>query len=351
MIKSQINSKRIVFLFCIGLGMICLAYLCTKLAYGVEYPQLSAFIFAGMAGSLGIYCLALPFLLNVYETDKEKIVAKSLLGFTKWSVLRSDILYYTEVNKAEEYKLFRRKVLKFQSKERSFRLSSYYVLNYRELRPIMCKGQKRNRDMESSWYLQSKKKLGISYFIYTLLFFVLSISFYFMGKTEVSQVEIISLSGPTLHKVQKQRSGGSRRNSYEIVIKLKDYPNFKFFTDADALAECDSKKLLKEVKAGDIIEIDIELDTYQKKLSRSKKLGFFDKHFNYKIIPVYAIRKGNTSYLSLDQYNRQNHKSSHLIVLIGVVLALLFTWEGYKVFRKIGEQKVKRAGKRLYRTY
>jgi len=106
--------------------------------------------------------------------------------------------------------------------------------------------------------------------------------------------------------------------------------------EIDALNEA---KFLSTIKKGQQIKLRIWNEIYEKKLLKTKKMDFRDKHFNYYSIEILGIQKSNVDYLTIEGVNksRENfHTKGNFygllaFVIFGIGVGLLCIFLSYKL--------------------
>lgn len=172
------------------------------------------------------------------------------------------------------------------------------------------------------WSIKVNRRFGVGFAIFGFLFISLMVKIYFDRKSVITNDQIRTISSQLVHQLEIERTS-PKSVSKVIKIKLADYEDFTFDIGGHSFNATDTRKLLNEVKNGDIIELDIKLETFEKKITKTRALTFFDKSVNYHFIPVYGLRKGNSEYLELKDYNIEHKEDSTslgfwILVLVGL---------------------------------
>ena len=318
MIKSKVKIGNVATLFLGGIVMIVLASYLIKTAFNSEYPQIIGLILGGLIGLVGIVSCSSLFFLNSFAIDKEKFIVKTLFGNTKKVIYLSEIVSYTEIEK--ENKKGKWKDLTIYTKTNKIKLSSFMVLNYMEFRKILIKGKKQDLEIEKFWSTRVKRRLGIGIVIFGFVFLMGTFKVYLDRNTEIDTKQIKTISSQLAEELKIERTGGIHSVSRVIKIKLLDYRDHTFNLGGNSFIATETNRLLNAVKIGDTIELDIKLEAFEKKISKTKDLSFFDKTVGYHYIPIYGIRKGNSEYLKLSDYNLQHKKNATSIGFWTLVL-------------------------------
>jgi hypothetical protein len=131
-------------------------------------------------------------------------------------------------------------------------------------------------------------------------------------------------------KISSGRSG-----SY-IEFKVLLLPDFEFMISGISYQAVKERELTAEVKKNDTIEIDILKSEFEKKISKTKPLSFFDRNLNFDLIYVYGFRKNKKEYLTLENYNKFDNEDAKsrwwflLIVSFGWMIGMYFERRHYK---------------------
>ncbi|MFD2908034.1 hypothetical protein ACFSX9_04725 [Flavobacterium ardleyense] len=132
------------------------------------------------------------------------------------------------------------------------------------------------------------------------------------------------------------RNGEGKKQIEIEVIEQKD---FNFIISGNSYAAISDQYSFNETfKKGNKIAIGIKKDEFIKKISKTKKLSFLDKYFNFKLIRVHQIKDATgKSLIDLEEINRLNTESNYLSIGTLSLFGLLFlflTFGNYKAHLK-----------------
>lgn len=154
---------------------------------------------------------------------------------------------------------------------------------------------------------------------------------------DVKPEDLIELEGIVKENLYVSTIGKSVTHS--IGIKLKNRPSFNFNIYSVTLNQVNTRELISKVKANDTVQLSILLVEYQKKISKEKALNIFDR-FNYKFINVYGLKKENTTYLTIDEYNKaENNNAIPMLCIFIFGFLALFYWLYRNYFRIVFGKK------------
>ena len=184
------------------------------------------------------------------------------------------------------------------------------------------KGIQKNNIKKSN----TKLEIGLL-FVLSCIFLIGSYISFDNSKTILSTQDITTLRQIVTNeiKIDTPAKGGP-----SIKLSLKEYSNFDFEINGNAYSATYADNLVRNVKVGDTLLVDIKTDEYKKKLTKEKPLGFFDKTINYRLINVYGLRDKNKTYLTLSDYNKERETDAPLVSWISLLIGLgLLTYTLY----------------------
>lgn len=305
--------------------MIILSSYLIKIALSSDYPQIAGLILGSLFGLFGIVSVLSIYFIDSLQIDKEKLIVKTLFGNTKKTIKISEILSFTEIEKENGQGKW--KDLTIYTKNNKLKLSSSMIKNYVDFRKILIKGKKRDLEIEKLWSIKVNRRFGIGFVIFGVLFLSVMVKIYLNRNAEISNDQIKTISSQLVEQLKIERTS-PKSVSKVIKLKLKDYENFTFELGGHSYSATNTNRLLNDVKIGDNIELDIKLETFEKKIAKTKSLTFSDKSVNYHFIPVYGLRKGNSTYLKLGDYNIKHKEDSSSLgfwILVFVGLGIMIS--------------------------
>lgn len=299
--------------------MIFLCYYLTTISLNSEYPQIAGLILGGFFGLIGIFSLLSLLTLETLELDSERLVVKSILQYPKKTIYLRDIISYNEIEK--ENKSGKWFDLTIFTQTENYKISSSVISNYHQFKPILTKGKPRNIHSEKLWQYKTTKYFGIAFVIIGSLFLYGFWNIYKNKDKTILPQQLTTIKVIVSNELEIDR----RKSSRWVNIKTKEFPTFVFELTGNSFYAANSQQFVANVRKGDIIEIDILTDTYEKKLIKSKTPTFWDKTVNYNFISIYGLRDFNQTYLTLNDLNNEKKSDSTswgfwLLVIVGLCI-------------------------------
>jgi hypothetical protein len=316
-IKSTLKISTIVILTLGGIGMLFLCYYLTTVSLNSEYPQIAGLVLGSLFGVIGLFSILSLLTFETLEVDNEKLVVKSILQYPKKIIYLRDIISYNEIEK--ENKSGKWFDLTIFTQTGKYKISSSVISNYHQFKPILTKGKLRNTHSENLWQYKTTKYWGTAFIIIGSLFLFGFWNIYNNRDNEILPQQLTTIKVTVSNDLEIDR----RKSSRWVNIKTKEFPTFVFELTGNSFYAANSQQFVDNVGKEDKIEIDILTDTYEKKLTKTKPLTFWDKTVNYHLIGVFGLRDKNQTYMTLDALNAE-HKSDStswgfwLFVLVGL---------------------------------
>jgi hypothetical protein len=301
---------------------------CFSMYMGFEdvYPQLMPILAGLLLIGVGITLICMNDPIDQLEIYKDRIEIKSLFGKTKQPIYRKEITSWTETDHRSKGKSWQ--ALTLYLGEKKYSLSSNIYKNYDQIKEELVQGIMRDSELEQTLKKKKFKQAGLLFLSFGIFF--LGLFFYnysnkskALSSTDLTRLEQVVTSPIAIHKGSK----GKR----SIRLRLKDYPDFKFEIDDNTFRATNAEAFVANVETGDTLFVDVITNDYQKKLTKEKELGFFDKTINYRTIDVYGLADKNNAYLSLQSYNENNQSMGDfrfwfwgILGAIGIVMGLVF---------------------------
>lgn len=325
-LRSEIKIKSVLISLFGGFGALILSYFLVRKSLDTDYPQILGLLFGGFFGLIGLISVMYFFTFNVFELDKEKLIVRSIFKTPKKTIYLRDIISYTDSDQENESSNNAQFTI-YTIKEQ-YVISNYSNTNYLRFKRILTKDKFR---------IESQKKLNPYKVnrLFSLALILIGLAFLFglwhlhkKGGQEILPSEIVSLKVTISNKVEIRRS----RNSRSIRIETKEYPNFGFDLSGNSFKATNTDRLITNVRKGDVIEMKILKDVYEKKLAKTKPLSFWNKSINYYSISVFGLKDNNQTYLTLRALNneRKGDTSSlpfyfFLLISIGITISGVYT--------------------------
>lgn len=164
------------------------------------------------------------------------------------------------------------------------------------------------------------------------VFLVASINSIITLFTDIEMKDMYTIKGVILSK--PEISTGAK-GTKSIKFKLKGITEFEFMTEFPAYNTTKRKQLFSEVNQKDTIEVDIKKSDYEIKIAKMKEKTIFD-FLNYRFISIYGLRKNNSIYLKLDDYNKEADNDAkygwwaYLLMSMGGIVYLYYEHKIHK---------------------
>ena len=121
------------------------------------------------------------------------------------------------------------------------------------------------------------------------------------------------------------------KGSKSLEMNIKEYPDFRFNISGIAFSATDKSKFIENTEGGSKIVLTIDKEEYLQKLTKTKDITFWQKHFDYKNISIYGIKDNKQTYLTVSSYEEERKRDSKWGV-IGIVG--MFIYVGYELLKK-----------------
>lgn len=313
------------------------AYFVLTANFKKQYPPLPE-ILCGFALLLfGLFCLFYYLNRRTIYVFSDRFILKSGLFSVSVEIRYDEIQSWAEIQKTTKNRNWD-ELLLFTSKGK-FRFCSYNYFGYSIFKSQITKGKTRNLDYEKHWNVKSISLFSFFFLFFGTAFIALG-SYYFITKTKaISPSEFVKIEQIVTSEIKTKRNG-KRSRCFEL--KFNDYPEFNFNIKGNAYKAMYVEDFLAEVSLGDTLLVSIPKNDFEKKISKSKPLTFWDKSFDYYNIPIVTVSHAGEEYLNLNdiaEERKSNRKSNAWILIIfgGILLAI-----GLFIFikrKKIAEAK------------
>lgn len=313
-IETKAKLSTLIILILGGLGSCFLSYYLTSISLESEYPQIGWLILGLFFGVFGLFSIFSIWQLKKYDFDGEKLIVKSIFNTPKKVIYVRDIKSYNEIEKKTTSGKWNDLTI-FTDNQKE-KISSSAVSNYQQLKRALTKGIQRDEYSERLWSYKVNKRYGIGLAVIGFLCSIGGLNGYLKKDVEIQPKQLITLTATIAETPKIERGKGSRW----INLKLREYPKFNFKIDGIRFYAANSHEIVAEIKANNQIELSILKDTYDKKISRTKELTFLGKTVNYDQITVNGLRKGDKTYLRLEDINEKQKEDS-----TGIGFWLFFT--------------------------
>ena len=169
-VKSKLNIFNFIILF---LGSMAGIFLGIKFTL-IGFDKLSV-LFVGVSFLLlGLLAMYYFINFNVIYITNDKLIFKSLFGYTKKSIFLSEITSYNEIKKENSKFKYEAEHMKWNDltlygDSFKYKISSTSYNNYSELKSVLIKGLKRDYNSEINWERNNSLYYGIGFLIFGLI--------------------------------------------------------------------------------------------------------------------------------------------------------------------------------------
>ncbi|POY35000.1 hypothetical protein C3K47_17230 [Solitalea longa] len=273
----------------------------------------------GFFGLFGLVSIGSILWVDNLEIYADKLIVKSILGYIKKTIYFEEIKSWTEIDKKNKYLTWTD--LTIYTEETRYKITSNAYHNYYLIRSYLINGKQRDLEGEKNWQKRNNLYYSIGSSLIGALLFYGAYNSYLKKDKQLSYNELSKISSVIIN--QPEITKGSK-GSKSIKIKLKDYPNFDFDINGVAFSSTYVDDYINYVNTGDTLNVYILKDEYLKKITKEKKLNFFDKTVNYQFISVYGLTDAQKIYLSLSSYNETNQKDNEEGIWLFLGLGIFF---------------------------
>ncbi|WP_338769469.1 hypothetical protein WAF17_09910 [Bernardetia sp. ABR2-2B] len=307
------------FLILGGIGFLSIGYYIFSFSLASEYADIPSIVLGGFFAIMGVLCIVVPILsLEELELDNEKLVVKSIFGYSKKIILLEDIVRYAELEQNQEDDKDRVFVLTIYTKTKKCFLTTQ-MSNYEQFKHILTQNAKDDSEAQKRVVDNPQKKFtAYVHLIGGALMMIIGLGLCYVVMTNwtgepILNEQITNIKGTLVEDIEIDSDANGNES---IKILLQEYPKFSFSVASIAAT---SSKVETGLKKGDVITLGILNDEYLKKFTKTKSLEFWDKYINYKVINVYRIQANNKKYLALDNLNKESKKD------------IKYKWVGYLI--------------------
>lgn len=303
-IKSEIKKSNIVILLLGGIGCAIISSFLIYSSMKQEYPQIVGLILGILFGTFGLFSIHSIWRMNKYYCDDKKLVIKTIFNTHKKTIYLNNITHYNEIDKKNKYSKW--KDLTIYTPTGKHKISSSIISKYGQLKARITLGKKRDFHSEKQWVFNNNFKFGVGFILLGLIFTIGMLRIYYKKDEIIHKSQLSTINATIDNHLKIERKKSSQR----IKITLKEYPSFIFEISGINFKAAFPSQIVSDLSKGDLIELDIMTETYQKKLLKTKDLDFWDKTINFNLITINGLRKGNKTYLHLSNINNEHYKDS-----------------------------------------
>lgn len=329
-------SKNFTYYFVIIVSLGAMVLGCFLFSNSVKktYPGLLDIIGAGILILFGIYAAYVYLNRRIIYVFNEDYIFKS--GFTqnKVTVLKKDILSWSEIGKVNKYSTWNELTIFTAAKKYRFEDVQYRFGDYHDFKKDLKKHVIRNADFEKKEEFRFIKNFSIGFLLLGLIFILTSVNFFLKINEPFNSANYTKIKQVVTSKIKiKKGSKGAK----SIHLTFKDYPEFSFDINGDAYRTMYTDDFIQTVKTRDTLYISVLNEDFEKKLAKTKPLSFFDKAINYYNIDLFGIADKREVFLTTTDCakERKSRRNSNAWTF-GVIGFLFFGLALFAFFKKNG---------------
>ncbi|PDS23487.1 hypothetical protein B0A77_10710 [Flavobacterium branchiophilum] len=280
-----------------------------------------------------IICLYSLISVKDYYVFNKKIIFKSFLGIKSTTVNLEEIESWTEIKKKDKNNSWEILSL-FTKTGTEIKISSYYYVNYYEIKTKIVKNKTRNLKIEEQKLNKENKNYAVGFIVIGVIF--LFCAYKFVQIKDINSSDIIVFGDITSENIELIKG---RKNSNKVIIKLEKYPDFNFQISGTTLKETYTQDLINDVKDGDSIYLGINKKEFRKKLIKIDSLTLIDKYFHYEIIHIESIKTSKFEYLKLAENNNGRNSNKYWGFGFFGIAGLFLFLSGIYMFKEYNKKK------------
>ena len=214
---------------------------------------------------------------------------------------------------------------------KKLKIKSYNYSNFYQLEHKLTHKKPVNHELEKKLNLIENKQYSFAFILIGLTFLGITAKNYEYKKLSSSDISIVK--GHLSEPLKLERG----RRSKTLIIKLNEFPEFNFRVGGMSLSETYYEDLMKDFNKGQLLEFAIENKDYDKKISKTTELTFWDLIFHYDKIHIVEIIDNDFKYLSLEDYNRVHNTNNKWLLGFFGIFGLLLTTGGIVTYIRRNE--------------
>lgn len=310
------------FLLVAIIGMIVLGYLFYTTNPVHRYWQIADVLMSSILTVFLLSCILALFGLKKYTITEETITISDYWHRKIRVLNRDELLGHFETVHLDKNENTSGKTLVITTAGRPIKISSYYYNNYSEIKHELIKGLKIDKDAEDKSTKRWVIRLGIIVFLFSIV--LLSISYSDFNSPPLSRDSFTFVNG-TISKIEYDVSSSNkgRTKNHSIKLRLNEEPEFLFKMGDKVWSGASLRQAVSYFNTGDSISIAVLNQTFNKKITKTDSLDFWDKHNHYHHISFAAIYKGNEIILPLKTYIEEENKPADFGDYIGLGFGLV----------------------------
>lgn len=312
------------------------AYFVLTANFKKEYPPFPEIVCGFALLFFGLFCLFYYLNRRTIYVFSDRFALKSGLFSVNVEIRYDEIQSWAEIQKTTKNRNWD-ELLLFTSKGK-FRFCSYNYFGYSILKSQITKGKTRNLDYEKKWNIKNISLFSFFFLFFGTVFLAWG-GYYFLTTATISSTDFVKIEQIITSEIKTKRNG---KHSRCFEFKFNDYPEFSFNIKGNSYHAMHVEDFLADVSLGDTLIVSIPKNDFEKKISKTKPLTFWDKSFDYYDIPIVTVSHTGKKYLNLNDVakERKSNRKSNAWILItfgGILLAI-----GLFIFikrKKIAEAK------------
>lgn len=174
---------------------------------------------------------------------------------------------------------------------------------------------------------EKSKNKKLIYFAFISGFILFFVAFKFYNSELPNKNNITEIKGVLKENIIIKKG---RRGSRTLIINLQEYPKINFTIGSVSLRQTYEVELLNEKKIGDTITFFIENKEYKSKILKTENIPFPENFLHSEKISIVEIKNKNSSYLSLNDYNKEHKENNYLAIAFFGLFGLLMVFLGIK---------------------
>ncbi len=172
---------------------------------------------------------------------------------------------------------------------------------------------------------EKSKNKKLIYFAFISGFILFFFAFKFYNSELPNKNNITEIKGVIKENIIIKKG---RRGSRTLIIKLQEYPKINFTIGSVSLRQTYEEELLNENKLGDTITFFIEKKEFKRKILKTDNIPFPENFLHPEKISIVEIKNKNSSYLSLNDYNKEHKENNYLAIAFFGLFGLLMIFSG-----------------------
>ena len=303
------------------IGFILLAYGFYKQQPLRVYWQISDVLIYLIAGGLVLLAGIGLFGMTSYEVTEDETIIRNYINRIIRKIPKSEFDSWYEIEYKDKHGDITSKELTLLTKHnKKVQINSSYYVNYGQLKNALTRGLKKNKGDESKVFKRWAVGIGSLFIGFALLVLLNSD----IKKSETKTREDFEIINGTIKSISIE-SHGRKHRSYSLEILVKEYPDFTFKMSTKIWSLRTLKMANSKLSVGEGIRLAIDKEAYNKKISKTAKLSFWDKHSHYHLISFAGLYKGDEMLLPLSDYivavNESTNQSDTILIGLSVFLS------------------------------